>query len=297
MSYGSATFSASWQVQPPRCRPPSRSAPFVIALLWLAGAGTGIAIAEDVPLPRPRPPMLSQPQSFREAAGPDFNSTDVTSTPTDCDERLEKIAAFQPIPRLIGPDACGGADMVRLDAVMLAGGTRVELKPAPILRCAFAESVGRWLRDEAAPRVGKIGSALKTVETYGDFECRGRNRVVGAKVSEHGKGNAVDLRKFILADGRALSLVDVTVAKEFREDLREDLRDSACHRFTTVLGPGSDSYHESHIHLDLIERHQGFRMCQWDVREPPKTEVAARVPLPTPRPAIPVSAVNHERRL
>jgi hypothetical protein len=87
--------------------------------------------------------------------------------------------------------------------------------------------------------------------------------------------------------------VDVTVAKEFREELR----DSACHRFTTVLGPGSDSSHESHVHLDLIERRQGFRMCQWDVREPPKAEIAARVPLPTPRPAMPGSAVNHERKL
>jgi hypothetical protein len=253
----------------------------LIALLWLAGAAGGIATAENVPLPQPRPPIWGQPQSFREAAGPDFDSTDVTGTPTDCDGRLEKIAAFSLMPRLIGPDSCGGGDMVRLDAVMLAGGARIDLKPAPMLRCTFAESVAGWLRDEAAPRVEKIGSALKTVETDDDFECRGRNRVAGAKVSEHGKGNAVDLRSFVLADGRAIGLTDVAVAKE----LREALRDTACHRFTTVLGPGSDSYHESHIHLDLIERRQGFRMCQWDVREPPKTEVAAEIPLPTPRPA------------
>ena len=100
------------------------------------------------------------------------------------------------MPRLIGPDACGGGDMVRLDAVLLAGGTRIELKPAPVLRCAFAESLAAWLRDEAAPRVDKLGSVLRTVETYDDFECRGRNRVAGAKLSEHGKGNAVDLRAF-----------------------------------------------------------------------------------------------------
>ncbi|MGB9386600.1 MAG: hypothetical protein WCB50_17550, partial [Pseudolabrys sp.] len=95
--------------------------------MWLAGASGGIAIAEKVPLPKPPPPVSSQPQSFREAAGPDFDSTDVTSTPTDCDGRLEKIAAFALMPRLIGPDSCGGGDMVRLDAVMLAGGARVEL--------------------------------------------------------------------------------------------------------------------------------------------------------------------------
>jgi hypothetical protein len=156
----------------------------LIALLWLAGAAGGIATAENVPLPKPRPPIWGQPQSFRDAAGPDFDSTAVTDTPTDCDGRLERIAAFALMPRLIGPDSCGGADMVRLDAVMLAGGARVGLKPAPMLRCTFAESVASWLRDEAAPRVGETGSALKTVETDDDFECRGRNRVAGAKVSE-----------------------------------------------------------------------------------------------------------------
>jgi len=265
----------------------------VIALLWLAGASAGVAIAQDLPMPRPRPPTWSQPQSFREAAGADFNSAEMTSAPTECDGRLAKIAAFEPMPRLIGPGACGGPDMVRLDTIMLGNGRHVEVNPAPVLRCTFAEAVAGWLRDEAAPRVEKIGAALRAVETFDDFECRGRNRAPDAKVSEHGKGNALDLRAFILADGRTISLIDVTVAKEFREELR----DSACRHFTTVLGPGADSYHESHIHLDLMERRHGFHMCQWDVREPGKTEVAAGVPLPVPRPAIPAPSVNHERKL
>ena len=46
------------------------------------------------------------------------------------------------------------------------------------------------------------------------------------------------------------------------------LRASACARFATVLGPGSDGYHEEHIHVDLAERHGGYKMCEWDVREP-----------------------------
>ena len=46
---------------------------------------------------------------------------------------------------------------------------------------------------------------------------------------------------FTLADNRVLGLTDMTVPKELRESLRE----SACARFTTVLGPGSDGYHES----------------------------------------------------
>jgi hypothetical protein len=262
----------------------------VIAFLWLAGAGFGPASAVDVPLPKPRPSIWIEPHTFRGAAGADFDSAHVTSAPTECDQRLRAIAAIEPVPRLIGPDSCGGEDMVRLDAVTRPGGANIVLKPAPVLRCAFAESVAAWLRDEAAPRVEKLGATLRAVETYDAYECRGRNRVPGAKLSEHGKGNAVDLRSFILADGRVVTLTDVTVAKDFREELRE----SACHRFTTVLGPGSDSAHESHIHVDLIERRGGYRMCQWDVRTPPPKEVAARVPLPTPRPSIDRSTASRK---
>jgi hypothetical protein len=261
-----------------------------MALLWLAGAGLGLAWAEDVPLPKPRPSVWIMPHTFREAAGPDFDSAHVTSAPTECDQRLRAIAAIEPMPRLIGPDFCGGEDMVRLDAVTRPGGPRIELRPAPVLRCTFAESVAAWLRDEAAPRADKLGAALRAVETYDSYECRGRNRVPGAKLSEHGKGNAVDLRSFILADGRVVMLTDANVAKDFRDELRE----SACHRFTTVLGPGSDSAHESHIHVDLIERRGGYRMCQWDVRSPPTKEVAAGVPLPTPRPNIDRSTASRK---
>ena len=203
--------------------------------------------------------------------------------------RLDKIAAVEPMPRLIGPGACGGRDMVQLDAVWLADRTRIEVKPSPVLRCEMAESLAAWIRDEAAPRLSAIGAVLRSVDNYDDFECRGRNRVFGAKVSEHGMGNAIDVRSFSLADGRVIGLTDVTVAK----DLREGLRTSACQRFTTVLGPGADGHHEGHIHLDLAERRQGYRICQWDVREQPApTEVASaqiagnHVPLPTPRPAI-----------
>jgi len=50
--------------------------------------------------------------------------------------------------------------------------------------------------------------------------------------------------------------------------LRENVLRSACARFSTVLGPGSDGYHEDHIHLDLMERRNNYRICQWDVWDP-----------------------------
>jgi Extensin-like protein C-terminus len=155
--------------------------------------------------------------------------------------------------------------MVRLDAVVLPDHGRVEVKPTAVLRCAMAESFAAWVRDEASADIAPLGAALRGIETYGSYECRGRNSVIDAKLSEHGKGNAIDVRALVLAGDRRTELTDENVAKP----LREALRDSACHRFTTVLGPGADSYHNNHIHLDILERTHGLRICQWDVREPP----------------------------
>jgi hypothetical protein len=273
----------------------------LFALVSLTGLGCGLAAAEEVPLPRPRPPVWTEPRSFAEAAGPNFDAAEVSTEPTDCDRRLQGMAAIAPIPRLIGPGACGGRDMVELDAVLMPDKSRIDIKPAPVLRCEMAESFAAWVRDETAPRVARLGSALRSIENYDSYECRGRNRVSGAKLSEHAKGNAVDVRAVHLADGRRIEFTDMTVDKS----LREDLRDSACHRFTTVLGPGADAYHESHIHLDIDERRQGYRICQWDVREPPPPPAAVasiqfrpeNVPLPIPRPANAGAAVKHPRKL
>ncbi|HET9618537.1 MAG TPA: extensin family protein [Pseudolabrys sp.] len=250
----------------------------------LVMAGLGIPTA-DVPLPPERPPM-TQTQD-KAPALPAVAVETEHGPPTDCDKRLAAMAVFTPKPSLAGPGACGGEDLIELDAVMLSDGSRVALAPKATMRCDMAESFAAWLRDEAVPRLKSLNSPLRTVVNEDSYECRGRNRVANAKVSEHGKGNAIDVRGFILADKRRIVLTDVAEPKE----LREGLRDSACRRFTTVLGPGSDAYHEQHIHLDVLERRAGYRICQWDVREPapPPAVVAKRdeVPLPPPRPPVP----------
>ncbi|MGC1592182.1 MAG: extensin family protein, partial [Pseudolabrys sp.] len=161
--------------------------------------GTAIATVENIPLPRPRPSFSPEPHSFAEAAGPGFDTTNVTSALSDCDQRLAEIATIELLPRLIGPGDCGGRDMIRLDAVLLPNRKRVEVRPTAILRCAMAESFAAWVRDEASDHIAALGDALRTVDTLGSYECRGRNSVADAKLSEHGKGNAIDVRALVLA--------------------------------------------------------------------------------------------------
>lgn len=255
----------------------------LFVLIALAGS-PAVAAADDVPVPRARPRVVipAEPRSFAEAvAGLDFNSAEVTSAPSDCQIRLDGLALFEPVPRLIGPGSCGGPDMVRLHAVFLRDKTSVSFNPPPHLRCRMAEAVAHWVRDDLVTVFRN--PVLRSVEGAGSYECRGRNRIAGAKVSEHGKGNALDIHSVKLADGSSLYPTDLLANR----DLRETLKAGACARFSTVLGPGSDGYHEEHVHLDLAERRGGYTMCQWAVRVPsPSGVVTGDIPLPPPRPAI-----------
>jgi hypothetical protein len=194
----------------------------------------------------------------------------------------EAIAIAPSIPDIHGAGGCGGEDLVRLEAVVLPDNRQVAVKPAAILRCKMASAIADWVRSDIATLAKGLGSAIAGLDNFDSFECRGRNRIVGAQLSEHGRANALDVRSFKFADGRTISLTDRNVAR----DVRETVLHSVCARFSTVLGPGSDGYHEDHIHLDLMERRNDYRICQWNVWDP-LPAVAPMLPAPRPEEAPP----------
>jgi hypothetical protein len=269
------------------------------------GAGASSARARSVH-PPPRSPPLVLPEQFAPpqeayASFPDSaGAAAVPVAPSACQLRLAKVAVFQALGTLIGAGDCGAPDAVQLLAVVLPDQSKVAVTPPATLRCPMAEQVVDWLRDDVAPTLAESGPPLRVLDNFDSYECRGRNRVRAAQISEHGRADALDVRGFRLADGREINLTDIGVAK----DLREKIRLSACARFSTVLGPGSDGYHEEHVHLDLAERRNGYKLCHWELREPPpaQAESAATadgageaaeppaaiaiddVPLPRPRP-------------
>jgi hypothetical protein len=218
----------------------------------------------------PQPPPVVIPQQFAPAQEvyaslPETATDAAPAKPSACQVRLAKIAAFQPLPILVGPGDCGATDAVLMDTIILSDQSKVAVTPPATLRCPMAEEVAHWVRDDVAPAVKPFGAALRVLDNFDSYECRGRNRIRAAVLSEHGRADALDVRAFKLGDGQTLSPVDVNVAKDWRVGLKA----SACARFSTVLGPGSDGFHEEHIHLDLADRRNGYKVCQWDVREPP----------------------------
>jgi hypothetical protein len=225
------------------------------------------------PLPVVIPQQFAPPQEVY-ASLPETAATATPVAPSACQLRLAKIAVFQALPTLVGAGECGATDAVQMDTVMLPDQTKVAVTPVATLRCPMAEEIAHWVREDVAPSLAQFGAPLRILDNFDSYECRGRNRGRGAALSEHGRANALDVRAFKLADGQAISLTDVNVAKDWREAIRT----SVCARFSTVLGPGSDGYHEEHIHLDLAERRNNFKLCEWDVRVPPPPVAANATP-------------------
>jgi hypothetical protein len=175
------------------------------ALLLACGP---MATAEPIPLPRERPVSVPDERS----------STTKTVAPSSCQLRLAKLAVFKPSPPITGPGQCLATDVVTVDAVLLADKHRVVFSPPATLRCPMAEAVAQWITSDVAPTIAPLGTSLRSIETLESFDCRPRNGIVGAQVSEHGHANALDVRSFKLANGELVELTNASVTKYCARD-------------------------------------------------------------------------------
>ncbi|MGO9006345.1 MAG: extensin family protein [Beijerinckiaceae bacterium] len=237
-----------------------------LSALGLAlGCASGVAAQGNIPLPPVRPHEVAAPAPDKT----DSRNPGAEPTPADNDALRAQVLASgriigESLAPIVDPGGCNIAAPLRLQAIMLADGSKVTLSPAVIMRGSLAAAVADWVRDDLAPALAASSDRLARIEGAGAYECRSRNGIAGAKLSEHAKGNALDLRAFVTTRGKifavAASKSDEPIGTEA---FLAGVKATACAHFTTVLGPGSDPYHEQHLHVDLSERRSGARLCQW----------------------------------
>jgi hypothetical protein len=245
--------------------------PVVLAVFWACAAFAQeqpADLPETAPMPEERPAEAPP----RRDARPRFpvllpiSKEDAEAAETLCKMVLakEKLIAA-PALAALWDNGCGAVGQITISAIKLKDGKEVTLRPSALIRCETAEAVADWVRDELVPATASY-SGVARLEVAASYHCRPRNNVRGAQMSEHGRANAIDIRAVVMNDGRRFG-VDLP---ETPIQLLADLRRGACARFTTVLGPGSDGYHENHFHMDLAQRRGGYRICQWHVPSPPE---------------------------
>ena len=195
--------------------------------------------------PQFRPPM-TQPRNLMPAAE------------ADCRRRLHDLeVVYEDLAPIDDGGACRVDYPVKVHA--LSGGIRMQ--PAATLSCRMAVMFAAYTKRELAPAARtRYLSGIKAIHQGSSYSCR---NIRGSRTaSEHSKGNALDVMRIELNNGK-----DIDVRRPgffaFREkSLLNNVRADACQYFTTVLGPGYDRDHADHFHFDIKARRNGYRACR-----------------------------------
>jgi hypothetical protein len=148
-----------------------------------------------------------------------------------------------------GPSACGA---LRPFTVAAAAQGWVQLRPPALLRCPMVPAVDQWVERVVMPAARRyLGAPVVELKVAASYSCRPMNHVDGARLSEHGHANAIDISTFVLADGRAVAVKTGWWGALAERNFLRAVHGGACGIFTTVLGPAYDAHHRDHFHLDL----------------------------------------------
>ncbi|PWW00495.1 hypothetical protein DFR52_103702 [Hoeflea marina] len=271
----------------------------VLGLLFCLTGLSG-ALAETIPVPTPAPRDAGSTDSAQPAPQSDPSpdaaarpaSDAGTSESKDGPEKSTMADKLADAPEATDNPACEallkefGVTYDKLDPIRGDGGCSipepyriieiapgVSVEPATQLRCEAVLALARWTRAMVLPGVealsvpGYDGKAppvakLKAIRQASTYACRLRNNLSSGKVSEHAVGSAIDIAAFVFEGRDDIKMLPRAGDGTREEAFQRTMRASACLYFTTVLGPGSDSTHMDHMHLDLAERRGGFRLCQ-----------------------------------
>lgn len=158
-----------------------------------------------------------------------------------------------PVPgKLAG---CGVADAVRVHEV-----SGVRLSPPAVITCDTARALNTWVQKGLKPAFRRRGPVVE-MRVAAHYACRTRNNRPGARISEHGRGKAIDLSAFVMKDGEVVTVLNGWKKGTTYRPLSRAHR-AACGPFGTVLGPEADRYHRDHFHFDTARHRGGRPFCQ-----------------------------------
>jgi hypothetical protein len=247
----------------------------------------GTILPETGPVPKPRPDIAAPTE---EKAKPDIVQPEDKTKPTDakpaddneadddeayvpppieaedpelyilCTAELKAIGAeFKERERIDDGNGCGIDRPIELKTL----GSGVTLSPPGTIRCQTAVNLARWTRDVVTPMLKKSQpkETLAQVHQASAYVCRKRNGADTGKISEHAHGNAIDIASFTFKSGKTFTIAPREEDATLNGAFQRAIASAACLYFSTVLDPGSDNAHETHLHLDTLKRKGGYRYC------------------------------------
>ena len=175
----------------------------------------------------------------------------------DCRNDLKQLGVqYQDLPSIQDGPTCGIDYPVKVSAI-----GSVQMKPAATVTCQMAASFAAWTKRDLVPAARlRYFSGVKTIHQGSSYSCR---KIAGTRtLSEHGKGNALDIMRIELNSGRDIDVEKPGLFAFRTRGFLNTIRADGCSYFNTVLGPGYNYDHRNHFHFDIKQRRNGYRACR-----------------------------------
>ncbi|MBZ9880926.1 extensin family protein [Mesorhizobium sp. CA10] len=259
------------------------------ARIMLVGLAAGVAIAaisacttgdvfalqpavdvgsQTAAVPQPDAPLYSGMQRLvpsnpymTQAAYPRMDepmspTVQMPASEIDCRNELKRMGVVYQDIQPIHEGQCGIDYPVKVSAI-----GSVAMKPAATLTCNMAATFAAWTKNELQPAARwRYFSGVRAIHQGSSYSCR---NIAGEGVlSEHGKGNALDVMSIELNNGDDIDVRKPGLFAFRTRGFLNNVRADGCEYFTTVLGPGYNYDHRNHFHFDIKNRKSGYRACR-----------------------------------
>lgn len=249
----------------PKARPASDHAAQVLAAIEASKAGPPVPTASEPAATSPNPHDAEEirvasaafvlPQALRPITRPHAITQKAILRRQ---ERLQGSVCGDPAIQgedvgviLASTFGCGVEGAVKIKSI-----SGVALSQRSTMDCTTAQALKKWVDNGLSPAVGTMGGGVAKIDVMGHYVCRTRNNQPGAKISEHGRGRAVDIGGFTLRDGTKISVLN-DWSKKSKGKVLKAAYSKACGTFGTTLGPNANRYHRDHFHFDTARYRSG----------------------------------------
>jgi hypothetical protein len=183
-----------------------------------------------------------------------FSTRGLKAPEVQCSVNPHTVAVAEPIRDIDERNGCQVHNAWKVSAV-----SGVAFSTPATLNCGMIGPLDEWLTNSVQPAAQRrFGESVVAVDVVASYSCRPQNGKRGAKMSQHGFGNAVDIASFTLESGRKIEVEQGYFSWGGEKSFVKEIEDGACADFNTVLGPG-DAHHDDHIHLDRSNRRR--KLC------------------------------------
>lgn len=175
----------------------------------------------------------------------------------DCRRELKRLKVEFTDLAPIREGQCGIDHPVKISAIGSVG-----MKPAATLTCAMALTFAQWTKNELVPSARRrYFTGVKTIHQGSSYSCR---KIADSRgvLSEHGKGNALDIMRIELNNGKDIDVKKPGLFAFRQRGFLNNVRADGCQYFNTVLGPGYNYDHRNHFHFDIKQRRNNHVACR-----------------------------------